>query len=84
MEFDLQIFHRAGIKHQAVNTLSRLPTNGSDRTLIEDDISVMVITWLNKQALISSIVDAANVSHAEIYSTFWINLPRLLEFITAQ
>lgn len=83
MKFDFEIIHRAGIKNQAANALSRLPMNGSDCTLLEDNISIMVVTWSNMEALNSQSNDAADVSHAKINSTFWNNSLKLLKFIEA-
>lgn len=66
MEFDFGIVNRAGIKHQAADALSRLPTNCSDRTILASDTPVMVATRLNKQFLSSLSFNAADDSHAEI------------------
>lgn len=37
-EFVLNVVHRAGIKHQAVDALSRVPTCGEDNTPIHEDL----------------------------------------------
>lgn len=51
MKFDFKIVHTAGIKHHAADAFSRFPTNGSDRTVLEDDIPIMVVTPTNMKAL---------------------------------
>lgn len=43
-EHDLEITHRAGVKHQAAEALSELLTTGVDSTEIEDEILVTVVT----------------------------------------
>lgn len=42
-EFEFNVLHRAGVKHQAVDALSRMPTGGADTTPIEDEIPITVI-----------------------------------------
>lgn len=60
MKLDFEIVYGAGIKHQAANTLSSLPTNGSHGTALEKEISVMVFTLSNKRALNFPIIAAAD------------------------
>lgn len=43
-EFELGVIHYAGIEHQAADTLSRLPVTGKDRTLLEDDLSILTFS----------------------------------------
>lgn len=56
MESDFEVVYKAVVKHQAADALSRLLTNGSYRTLLENDILIMAVTspkcnpW-NPQAL---------------------------------
>lgn len=40
----MDMVHRAGINHQAVDGESRPPTSGTDKTKLEDDIPVLTIT----------------------------------------
>lgn len=42
-EFELGIAHRADIKHKAVDALSRLSTNGTYKTLLDDKVPVLVL-----------------------------------------
>lgn len=63
---DFQNVHRAGIKHQAADAFSCLPTNGSFRTLLEDDIPASAVTQANKQALNPLMIDKAEGSHPKI------------------
>lgn len=39
----VDVVHRAGIEHHAVDALSRLPTDGADNTPREDKLSVLLI-----------------------------------------
>lgn len=64
MDFDLEIVSRAEIKHQASNILYKLPRYDSDRTMLEDNILVMVVTQANKQALNFPIGGTVDGSHA--------------------
>lgn len=42
-KIELGIIHRAGIKHQAGDTLSRLRTNGWEKTSLDDEVTVNTI-----------------------------------------
>lgn len=84
MELDFEIVHRPGISHQATDALSLLPTNGLLRTVLEDDIPVLVVTWSNRQALNSSSAKAVDISQAEINSSFGNDSEILPEIIEAQ
>lgn len=42
-ELDFSIVYRSGIKHQEVDALSRLPTNRTDKTPLDDIVSVLVL-----------------------------------------
>lgn len=44
MELDFKLVHRAEIKHEAADALFRLPTNGSHRTMLGNDITIMAVT----------------------------------------
>lgn len=63
MEFAFEIVHRAGIKQKAADILSRLHTNGSDFTMLEDDGPLVVVSTSDKLALTSSKTDAADGFH---------------------
>lgn len=43
-ELDYQNFHQANVKHKAADALSRLPTNGMDKSPLEDHVPVLTIT----------------------------------------
>lgn len=78
IEFDFEIVHTAGIDHQAADALSRAPMNGSDSTMLENDIHIIVFTRSNKRSVNSATVSSADVSHAEINKAVGTNLPTLL------
>lgn len=63
---------------------SRLPTNGLDHTMLENDIPVMVVSWLNRSAMNFPRIDLADSSHEKIKPTFENYSPTLLEFLNAQ
>lgn len=42
-EFDLDVIHRAGVKHQAVDRLFRLPTTGEDHIVLKDSLPILSI-----------------------------------------
>lgn len=84
MELDSESIHGAGIQHQTGDELSRIPTNGSDRTFLKGDIPDMIATWSNKQELIFAMTDTADCFHDEITSTFENGQAALLEFINTQ
>lgn len=84
MQIHFKIVHMTGIEHQAVGGLSRLPTNGSDLTVLEDDLPFMVDSRSNKPAFNSSSIDADDDSHAELSSTFGKNSATIFEFFNAQ
>lgn len=49
-ELELDVVHRAGVKHQAAEALSRLPFSGDDETTIEDEIPLL---WVeNTQVMV--------------------------------
>lgn len=62
--FDIEVVHRAGIKQQASDALSSLPTNGSGHTTLEDDIPVTAVARSIKRALNSPCIDAADGFHS--------------------
>lgn len=39
-EFDFDVIHQAGVKHQAAEPLSRLDTDGEEKTHLDDDLPV--------------------------------------------
>lgn len=43
IKFDLKLSHSSGVKHQAADKLSRLQTNGTDNSDIDDGIPVLSI-----------------------------------------
>lgn len=47
-EFDFDVIHRAGIKHQAADTRSRLRTNWEDNTPLEGDLLRSAIKAIQK------------------------------------
>lgn len=38
----LQVVHRMGIKHNATEALSRLPTPGMEKSALEDEVQVLM------------------------------------------
>lgn len=42
-KFKKLVVHRAGIKHQAANTLSIFPTSGKDKILLGEDLPLLLI-----------------------------------------
>ena len=48
-EFDYSVEFRPGIKNQAPDALSRLPTDGTDKTPLKDDIPVLAINITKDQ-----------------------------------
>lgn len=42
-EFDFEIAHRAGVKYQAAEALSRVRKTGMDESLLEDDVTELKI-----------------------------------------
>lgn len=44
MEIEYDIVRHAGIKHQAAAPLLRLSTNGTDRTLLDGSVPILVLT----------------------------------------
>lgn len=65
LEFDFEIVHEAEIKHRAADAVSGLPTNGSNRTMLEENIAVMADARKNKQVLNYASIDATDGSHAK-------------------
>lgn len=43
-ELDFHIAHRAGIKHQAAETILRLPKDRADKTKLDENIVMLDIT----------------------------------------
>jgi len=43
-DFDYEVKHRAGIKHQAADTLSRIRTNGEDTSDLDDAIPTLLVS----------------------------------------
>lgn len=54
-DFDYEVKHRAGVKHQAADTLSRLRTDGADTSLLDDAIPTLLVDD-----------DAANEAQADV------------------
>lgn len=50
MEFVFEVVRRVGSKHQAADGTYGLPTNGSNHTVVENDIPVTVVARSNMQA----------------------------------
>lgn len=44
LEFEFDLRYRGGTKKQAADAMSRLPTDGSEKTKLYDDILVLAIT----------------------------------------
>lgn len=42
-KYEFDVVHRAGIKHQSADALSRLTTSGNDDTTLDDGIPVMIL-----------------------------------------
>lgn len=57
-EFDFDIVHRTGVKHQATEALSWLPIDGTDITLLYDELPVLVIGSCDKMKNISATIVA--------------------------
>lgn len=43
-EFDFEVVHWGGVKHEAAEALSRLEKTGMEKSPLEDDIPVLTIT----------------------------------------
>ena len=50
-EYEFDVVHRAGVKHQAADALSRLPTDGEDKAPLDDEIPVLVIQHDDEQTV---------------------------------
>ncbi|NJR72360.1 MAG: hypothetical protein HC782_04920 [Gammaproteobacteria bacterium] len=50
--------HRAGVKHQAADALSRLPKTGADTTPLEDDLPLMAVEKMDTGATTVHFIDA--------------------------
>lgn len=49
-KFEFDVIRRAGIKHQAADTLPRLPTTGENHTVLKDDLHVLAIETPNSSS----------------------------------
>lgn len=47
-EFVFNVVHCAGVKHPAADILSRLPTDCTDKTILKDELPVLVIVYSEK------------------------------------
>lgn len=47
LEFDIDIFPRAGFRHQATDALSHLPIEETDKSPLEEDLSLMFINLID-------------------------------------
>lgn len=45
-EHDVEIVHRVGVKHQAFDTLFKIPTDGVENTELWDKSAVMVVACM--------------------------------------
>lgn len=43
-QFEFEVIHRANIKHQVAEPLSRLPTIEEDESTVQDDVHVLTLT----------------------------------------
>lgn len=84
MEADFKIGYRAKIKHQAADELSRLITNGSNRSILENDTPIMAVTRSSNKAWNSWKGDTADGRHAEWNSNFENDQPKLLKVSEAR
>lgn len=86
--FDFDVLHRAGVKHRAADNLSWLPTDDTDNTLLEDELSILVIASGGRIAnTITTII--ALKAHTSMSAQFSTNAdgteatpPTLAELIT--
>lgn len=67
-----------------MDAISSLRTNGSNGTILVDDILVMAVTRSDKQTLNHSSNEADESSHTKISSSCGNNLPTILKFIGSQ
>lgn len=84
MESDFEIFDMARTKHETTDALFSMPTNGSHSSFLEDEISVMDLTQLNKNFFISPRIDTREGPTAETNLAFQSGPQTLLEFIMAK
>lgn len=50
-ELELDVVHRARVKHYAVDALSRLPTSGADETMIDGKTTLLLLKSTQTTAL---------------------------------
>lgn len=89
-DFDFNVVHWDGVKHQADDNLSRLPTDCTDVTSLEDEPPVLVIASGEKMDDTTANILALE-AHRIIPTSFFISAnstgataPTWSEFITAQ
>lgn len=75
LESDFKVVHWAGIKHQVAGALSRLPTTAMDKSLLQDDVPVLMITKAQSEG--ESIETDAKIWHILTVTMEWTqeNLP---------
>lgn len=81
MEYNFDIIHCTGVKHQKTDVLCRLPTEQMNNFNINDDISVLVVTT-HTQTKVNRVKD--NTATKTYIETNESQLPTLGEFISAQ
>lgn len=62
LEFHIDAVHRAGVRHQAADALSRVPSDGTNKTQLEDDLPVMVIRVENHDLHLSPLHMSEDIS----------------------
>lgn len=75
-EIDFEVVHRAGMKHQAACSLSRLATNGEDKSSHKNDIPLLAI---DKHA-----AEITSTSSDKVASLQLLQQTSLTEFLRAQ
>lgn len=61
-EFEFDIIHRAGIKHQAVDALSQLKTKGVDTMPLQNEVPVLTISLLSHNTFPYMMITSTNLS----------------------
>lgn len=50
LEFDFEVVHQAGVKHQVAEVLSLSPTSETNKTQVEDEVPVLTIAEVQRES----------------------------------
>lgn len=88
LEYEFDVIHRAGVKHQAADSPCRLPTAGGDTSELEEKIPVMAVTWMKRQDYIkkSALLNRKRKRNrfTKLQKSSGAELPTISEFIFAR